>query len=181
MSLFRLARQLFLVNKLYKDVKKINLFNLWPIYALSRYGYTIALLFIVVTVVIDLVFRLVGGADLGTVYLVYTVLVSLIVFIAPLIGINRRLRREKEGELQRLGVQLNSVYTETEAAVRRRKLGKVNPLRIAAGALKDQMDAVQKVATWPWNPGSLRNLLLPVLLPLFIAILQRFVLTWLGF
>jgi len=42
------------------------------------------------------------------------------------------------------------------------------------------MDTVQKVPTWPWNPGSLRNLLLPVLLPLFIAILQRYVVTLLG-
>lgn len=180
-SLFRLFRQLLLVNALYKNVKNINLFNLFPIYALSRYGYTIALLFVLATVVIDLLFRFLGGADLGFIYIVYTLIISLVVFIAPLLGINRRIRREKEEELQRLGVQLESVYSETEAAVRNRKLAKVLPLRAAAGALKEQMDAVQKVAPWPWNPGSLRNLFLPILLPLFIAILQRYVLTFLGF
>ncbi len=181
LSVFRLFRQLFLVNKLYKNVKRINLFNLWPIYALSRYGYTLALLFIVATVIIDIAFRLLGGADLPVGIIIYTLVISLIVFIAPLMGINRRIRREKEQELQRLGTQLNTIYDETEAAVRARKLAKVTPLRSAAGALKEQMDAVQKVATWPWNPGSLRNLFLPILLPLFIAILQRYVLTFLGF
>jgi hypothetical protein len=162
-------------------VKKINLFNLWPIYALSRYGYTLALVFIVVTVFIDIAFRLLGGADLPVGIMIYTLALSLVIFIAPLIGINHRLRREKDQELQRLGIQLNTVYNETEEAVRRRKLAKVMPLRSAAAALKEQMEAVQKVATWPWNPGSVRNLFLPILLPLFIAIMQRYVLTFLGF
>jgi hypothetical protein len=180
-ALFRLFRQLLLVNALYKNVKKINLFNLWPIYALSRYGYTIALLFILATVLIDLVFTLLGVQAIGLSYIVYTMIVSLIVFIAPLMGINTRLRSEKANELQRLGVQLNSIYNETETAVRSRKLAKVPALRAASGALKEQMESVQKVATWPWNPGSLRNLLLPVLLPLFLAILQRYVLSFLGF
>jgi hypothetical protein len=180
-SLFRILRQLALVNALYKSVKNVNLFNLWPIYALSRYGYTIALLFILATVLIDLLFRLLTGTDLGFVYIVYTLIISLVVFLAPLIGINNRLRIEKAHELQRLGDQLDSVYSETEAAVRNRKLSKVPALRNASSALKDQMEAIQKVATWPWNPGSLRNLLLPLLLPLLIAILQRYVLSFLGF
>lgn len=180
-SLARLFRQLFLVNALYKNVKKINLFNLWPIYALSRYGYTIAFFFILATVLIDLVFTLVGAQVLGLIYIVYTLIISLIVFIAPLLGISARLRREKEQDLQRLGVQLNGIYEETETAVRGRKLAQVSALKNAAGALKEQMEAIQKVATVPWNPGSLRNLFLPVLLPLFGAILQRYVLSFLGF
>jgi hypothetical protein len=179
-SLFRLLRQLFLVNALYKNVKKINLFNLWPIYALSRYGYTIAFLFILATVLVDIAFTLVGAQVLGLAYIVYTLIISLVVFIAPLLGISARLRREKEQDLQRLGVQLNGIYQETETVVRGRKLAKVPALKNAASALKEQMEAIQKVATVPWNPGSLRNLLLPVLLPLFIAILQRYVITWLG-
>lgn len=180
-SVFRLIRQLVQVDVLYKNVKSINLFNLWPIYSLSRYGYTLALVFILVTVLVDLVFRAVGGEGIAFAYIVYTVIVSLLVFLAPLFGINNRLRTEKAHELQRLGIQLNSIYNETETAVRSRKLTKVPELRNASSALKDQMETVLKVATWPWNPGSLRNLLLPILLPLFIAILQRYVLSFLGF
>lgn len=180
-AVYRLIRQLFRVNALYKDVKKINLFNLWPIYALSRYGYTLAFAFILVTVMIDLVFTLLGVEAVGLTYIIYTLITSLVIFLAPLVGINARLRREKAQELQRLGDQLNSVYNETEGAVRSRKLATVPALRNAAGAIKEQMEAVQKVATWPWNPGSLRNLLLPVLLPLFLAVVQRYLLSFLGF
>lgn len=181
LGIFRLVRQLSLVNKLYGGLGKVNLFNLWPIYALSRYGYTLALVFVIVVILFDLVFIALGAGDIGLNYILYTFAFSLLIFLVPLFGINARLRREKELELQRLGVQLDSIYTETASAVRSRKLTQVPALRNAAGALKDQMEAVQKVATWPWNPGSLRNLFLPILLPLFIAVLQRYVLSALGF
>ncbi len=180
LSLFRLIRQLFLVNSLYKDVKKVNLFNLWHIYALSRYGYTIALVFILATILMDAIFSLLGAGSIGFGYILYTVGLALIIFIAPLLGINRRLGNEKQRELQRLGTELNLVYGETEEAVSSRKFAKISDLRIAGTAIREQMESVSRVATWPWNPGSLRNLLIPVLLPLFLAILQRYVLSWLG-
>jgi len=180
LAVARLIRQLATVNSLYKDIKRINLFNLWPVYALSRYGYTLAFLFILTTVLFDVVIRLDGGAGLPFGNILYSLVVALIVFLAPVLGINVRLRREKQSDLQRMGSELNAIYQETEAAIRSRKLAKVPALKTASSALREQMDTVQKVPTWPWNPGSLRNLLLPVLLPLFIAILQRYVVTLLG-
>jgi hypothetical protein len=181
MSVFRLIRQLILVNKLYAGVSKVNLFNLWPIYALSRYGYTIALVFVVVTILIDVVFTALGAGGIGLSYIMYTLVLSLIIFLAPLFGINRRLRNEKQKVLARLGSEIDSVYQESEAAVRSRKFSQVANLRAVGAATREQMDSVTKIATWPWNPGSIRNLLLPVLLPLFIAVLQRYLLSALGF
>jgi hypothetical protein len=181
LALYRWGRQLFQVSQLYKQVKKINLFSLGPIYALSRYGYLLALLTAVAATILDLINRFGGGPGLPLENIVYQGIIALAVFLIPLVGINNRLRTEKAQELQRLGDQLNSVYNETEAAVRRRKLAKVGDLRNASAALREQIDSVQKVATWPWNPGSLRNLLLPVLLPLFLAVLQRYLLNFLGF
>ncbi|MEX2143115.1 MAG: hypothetical protein WD740_00850 [Anaerolineales bacterium] len=180
LAVARVIKQLFTVNSLYKEIKRINLFNLWPVYALSRYGYILALAFILITVAIDLVVRLDGGAGLALENIFYTLALSLVVFLAPMLGINARLRREKQTDLQRMGSEINAIYMETEAAIRSRKLARVPALKTAASALREQMDTVQKVATWPWNPGSLRNLLIPVLLPLFIAILQRYLVTFLG-
>jgi hypothetical protein len=181
LAVVRIFRQLVLVNRLYKEIKKVNLFNLWPVYALSRFGYTIAFYFILFTVVFYALINLITGTGFGLSEVIYTALISILVFVAPLFGINARLRRAKEHELQRLGTELNAVYAEAETAVHKRKLDKVGGLRTAAGAMREQIEAVQKVATWPWNPGSMRNLLLPVLLPLFIAVLQRYVLSFLGF
>jgi hypothetical protein len=181
MAIVRIVRQLFVVNQLYKEVTKINLFNLWPVYALSRYGYTLAFYFILATVIIYVVIIPLSGSGFSLGQVIYSVLLSILIFIGPLFGINARLRREKELELQRLGVHINGIYDEIETAVRRRKLNRVNELRTAATAIREQMESIQKVATWPWNPGSVRNLLLPILLPLFVAVLQRYVLSALGF
>lgn len=181
MALVRITRQLFLVNRLYREVKKINLFNLWPVYALSRYGYTLAFYIILSTALIYAVIDLVSGSGFAFGSVIYSAVFALVIFWAPLLGINSRLRQEKERQLQKLGSELSDVYDETETAVRKRKLDRVSALRNAGAAIKEQMESVQKVATWPWNPGSVRNLLLPVLLPLFIAVMQRYVLTFLGF
>lgn len=179
---FRLFRQIFLVNSLYKNVEKINLFNLWPIYALSRYGYTMSMLIILNTVLSDLITRLSGGEELGLVFtIIYPLVLVLIMFLAPLIGMNRRLRQEKEKILQDLGDELNGVYDEITSAVRKRESDKIASLNIVSSAIVNQMNEVQKVAIWPWKPGSLRNLLVTISLPLLVAIMERYVLTWLGF
>jgi hypothetical protein len=180
LGIWRWVKQLFHINTLYREIDQINLFNLWPVYALSRYGYSLAMLTIVSIVLLDGVLRLVGGNDLPFYTIVYTVFLGLLVFIVPLLGINRRLQREKQRDLQRLGIELKSLYDEIEKAISERTLEKVNTLQSAVNSLRTQMEAVQKVATWPWTPGSLRNLLLPILLPLLIAILQRYVLSWLN-
>jgi hypothetical protein len=180
LMMFRLLRQLFLLNFHYKSVKDINLFNLGPIYALTGYGYNLAFFGILLVVAIDIVDLLQGNRfDLAN--NMVSVILVVVLFVSPTLGISRRIRAEKTKDLRDLGTQLNGLYDETSAAVRGRKLDKVPSLNSAAIALERQIEKVQKVATWPWNPGSLRNLLLPIMLPLAVAILQRYVLTALGF
>jgi hypothetical protein len=78
-------------------------------------------------------------------------------------------------------LQIEGIHNKVKLAVNQNKLAKLGELRTAASTLKEQLDFVQKLPTWPWNPGTLRNLLLPITLPLLVAIMQRYVLTWLGF
>jgi hypothetical protein len=180
LAVWRWGRQLIQVNHLYKGVKHINLFALQPIYSLSRYGYSLALLVAVGATILDLINRLSGGTGLPLENILYQGIIALAVFLIPLFGISSRIRAEKAQELHRLGTELNSVYNDLESSVHSRKLARVPALQAASIALKEQMETVQKVATWPWNPGSLRKLLLPVLLPLFLAVLQRYLLIFLG-
>lgn len=186
LAVTRMARQIYRMNRLFAEVKAINLFNLWPIYALSRYGANLGMIFIAAASLIVSLFLL-GSEETSflrplSIFIVFNSLVaSLIIFLAPLAGINRRLRREKENVLHRLGDEMKVLFDETEAAIKAREAGRIGEFRTASSALREQMEAVQKIPTWPWNPGTLRNLFLPILLPLLITILQRYVLTALGF
>ncbi|TAK12794.1 MAG: hypothetical protein EPO32_07570 [Anaerolineae bacterium] len=186
LAVTRMARQIFRINHLFAEVKDVNLFNLWPIYALSRYGANLGMIFIGAASVVASLFLL--GTEpssflrpFATFVIMNSLAAALIIFLTPLVGINRRLRREKENVLHRLGDEMKLLFDETEAAIKAREAGRIGEFRTASSALREQMEAVQKIPTWPWNPGTLRNLFLPILLPLLIAILQRYVLTALGF
>jgi hypothetical protein len=39
---------------------------------------------------------------------------------------------------------------------------------------------VQKTSTWPWQPETIRNLLTPLLIPLVVFLMQRFLSSWFG-
>lgn len=178
--LYRSYRQLRLVKQLYRELPQVSLFNLAPIYALSRYTSWIP---------IFLVFFSVGGGLLvAPEAIVYAIPIyagvavfGLLVFLVPLQEIQQRLRREKVRMVAELNLQIELIHKKVQQAVKQNRLAKLGELRTAASTLKEELDFVQKLATWPWNQGTLRNLLLPIMLPLFIAILQRYVLTLLGY
>jgi hypothetical protein len=177
--MYRSYKQLRSVQRLYRELPQVSLFNLAPIYALSRYTSWIP---------IFLVFLSVGGGLLvapeAIVFAIPTyaaiAIFGLLVFLLPLRDIQQRLRREKARMVTELSLQIEVIHKKVQQAVNQNKLGKLGELRTAASTLKEEMDFVQKLATWPWNPGTLRNLLIPILLPLLLAIAQRYVLTWLG-
>lgn len=179
-SMFRILVQLVKLTELYNEIKDINLFNLKPVYALSRYSYSYAFIGMLTVVLIDSV-SLLQHESIDWANHILSLGLVLVLLVAPTLGIGRRLRAEKDKDLQYLGNQLNSLYDETSLMVKRRKLATIPQLNSAAMALERQIEKVQKIPTWPWNPGSLRNLFIPVLLPLLIAILQRYALTLLGF
>ena len=51
-------------------------------------------------------------------------------------------------------------------------LERVDPLHKAMDALQAESAELGKVATWPWAPGTLRNLMGAVLLPIFLWLIQ---------
>jgi len=65
--------------------------------------------------------------------------------------------------------------------VRSRKFAQVDKLRNSIPALKDQLEIVRRSSTWPWQPETLRNLLTPMLIPVVVYILQRYLGALLGF
>jgi len=50
----------------------------------------------------------------------------------------------------------------------------VGEMRNSIGALKDELEIIQRRPTWPWQPDTLRNLLTPLLIPVVVYLIQRF-------
>ncbi len=181
MLLYRTLRQAFLIPRFFGEID-VDIFNPAPVYALSRYASQAAIILLVINYGLILSsFPEVLLTPLGLFYQVLIFGSSLIYFFAPLASINQRMRSAKGELLAELGGDVKRVVQRVHQGVGKLQFGKVNEMRTTIGALKDELDIVQKIPTWPWQPETLRNLLTPLLVPIFIYVAQRYLGTLFGF
>jgi hypothetical protein len=181
MLLYRTLRQAFLFPRFFREIG-VDIFNPAPVYAMSRYASQAAIILFVINYGLlfsslpDVLFT-----PLGLIYQMLIVGSCLIYFFAPLASINQRMRSAKGELLAELGGDVKRVVQRVHQGVGKLQFGKVNEMRTTIGALKDELEIVQKIPTWPWQPETLRNLLTPLLLPIVIYLTQRYVGTFFGF
>ncbi len=181
MLLYRTLRQAFLIPRFFRAID-VDIFNPAPVYALSRFTSQAAVILFVVNYALllsslpDVLFT-----PLGFVYQILIVGSSLIYFFAPLTSVNQRMREAKGNLLAELGGDVKRVVQRVHQGVDKLQFGKVNEMRTTIGALKDELEIVQKIPTWPWQPETLRNVLTPLLLPILIYLVQRYLGSMFGF
>ena len=181
MLIYRTIRQGVFMPRLFNEIE-VSLFDPSPVYALSRYASQASVALLVIN--FALVYASIPSQLLTPAALFYVVLVlggSLLYFFAPLSSINTRMRKEKERLLAEIGTDLEDIYNLVHSSVRSRKFAQVDKLRNSIPALKDQLEIVRRSSTWPWQPETLRNLLAPMLIPVVVYILQRYLGALLGF
>ncbi len=177
----RTVRQVFIIQRLY-EAAEVDLFNPIPLYALSRYTSQIGLMFVTLTYVFGLfVLPTIFFSPIGIAYQLLSVGIALLVFVAPLMGVNRRMRLAKDHILSELGADIRNVYAELHQAVQTKNYSAIGQLQPGVLSLKNELEMVQKIPTWPWQPETLRNLLTPMLIPVIVFIIQRFLGSALGF
>ncbi len=178
----RMLRQAVLMPRLFTEIK-VNLFDPSPVYALSRYASQVSVALLIINYVLlyaslpdELLFE-----PAAIVFQIIVVSASLAYFFAPLASINQRMRRAKERLLAELGRDLEEVYGRVHAAVQSKKFAHLGELRNSIAALKDELEIIRRIPTWPWQPDTLRNLFTPMLLPVIVYLAQRFFGSALGF
>jgi hypothetical protein len=90
------------------------------------------------------------------------------------------MREEKDRLLAELGKDLDEVYAAAHQAARRKDYARLDKMRNAASILKDGWEIVRKISTWPWEPETMRNLLVPFLIPVIAFLVQRYLGSLLG-
>ena len=101
-----------------------------------------------------------------------SLVIALIVFVWPLWSAHRLLTEAKEKGLSDVALRKEATRTQLHQAVDDGKLERVDPLHKALEALNAESAELAKVATWPWAPGTLRNLVGAVLLPMVLWLIQ---------
>jgi hypothetical protein len=170
---YHIWHQLREIHRLHRDRADVHLGDIRPMYALSRVTSLTAL---------GLVINNYGwflaqpGADLNNAVTIgetiFNFAIALVVFAWPLWGAHRLLAEAKETSLARLSARKESTRAKLHRAVDGDKLERVDPLHKALDALQAEVAELTRVATWPWAPGTLRNLMGAVLLPMALWLIQ---------
>jgi hypothetical protein len=173
--IYHTIHQLRLVNTIYTNYTRINLFQLGPLYALSGLaartaigiGIPTYLWFQVntTTTAKDLALAMFEGAFLG--------LLVIATFIWPLWGAHRLLQQEKQRLKDAAAARVEATIAELHTRVDTRDLRDGDVLKDVLDGLVTEQGVVDKLPTWPWQPEMARGVGAAFLLPLFIWFVQR--------
>ena len=174
MTVFRAVRQAVILRRFLRQVE-VNIFNPAPLYALSRYASqsSLTLLLLNYTLILLSLPAFLFTTD-GYIESAVFIISALTLFFAPFGSIYRRMREEKDRLLAELGKDLDELYASAHQAVRRKDYARLDKMRNAASILKDGWEIVRKIPTWPWEPETVRNLLIPFLIPVIAFLVQRY-------
>jgi hypothetical protein len=180
MTILRAVFQAVRLHRLLKGVE-VNIFNPAPLYALSRYASQSTLTLVLLNYILvfislpDFLLTTNGGFILMLAFAP-----MLMLFFAPLSSVNQRMRAEKERLLAELGDDLNGGVARVLRAVRGENYSEINKIRNSISSLKETWEIVKKISTWPWEAETVRNLLIPFLIPVVAFLVQRFLGSMLG-
>jgi hypothetical protein len=115
----------------------------------------------------------------GTMIYVVFLLLSIAVFILPVIGIKNRIDEEKERALGEVTDLLQVTTERLHGMVRNSEHKGLKRVEKATAALIRERELLKKVSTWPWDPATVRGFASALLLPIFLwtvtRLLERFI------
>lgn len=170
---YHIYHQLATISEIYSDWTRINLWNTRPLYAFSRHTARTAL-----AVIVTPYLWFVTGADLSQTGFSMAVSfmfagLAVMIFILPLRGVHAVLEHEKDNQIAKLAQRLEDLKTRLDRAVTGEDLASVDGIVRAIDSYQGLRTNLEAVATWPWQPGTFRNLLGALMIPLVIWMLQQ--------
>jgi hypothetical protein len=170
---YHTVHQLWMVNIIYTGYTRINLFELGPLYAFSlltaRTALRLSLNVYVLWIAADRAWETPQGAIPGLAFL----LLAATAFIWPLIGVHRLLQNAKEQEQGALAQRMEAAIGELQRRLTAGELAGMDQFRHGMESLVLAQRELDKIPTWPWQPGTVRNLATAILLPIILWLITR--------
>jgi hypothetical protein len=169
---YHTIHQLRLIDRIYTEHTRVDLFRMRPLYAFSRLtALTAASL--TLTLYVDIAVQpgvLYDPAVIGIASIV--VLLAVATFAWPLLGVHRLLVGEKERLLDQNSELLEAQVVELHQRLTSGSLEGVEKLNLAIASLEIEQNTLNSIPTWPWQPEVVRLLITALLFPLGLWITQ---------
>lgn len=173
--IYHTIRQLRLVSTINGNHIRINLYHLGPLRAFSRVTASTA-----VGLVVGVYGWMVINPDLLRDPVVFgfvgfITILAIVVFVLPLLGVHRRMEREKAEMLHALDLDFEAVFAEFNQAFREDDYPVIERLNGTIASLEIQQNRIRAIPTWPWKPETAQFVFAAIAIPSVLAILQFFV------
>jgi hypothetical protein len=180
--IYHIYRQLRIVNHIYSTRTRVDLFDPGPIYALSgltaRSAITLNLVMYVWLATQPAETRF---SPVNLLALIAWAVVTLGVFIGPLLGIHQRLQEEKDRLLAEVGQRVKALVAEAHRRVDTGEPGDTGALHNLMETLLSEQALLARIPTWPWRAETVQLVLTAVLLPVVLWLIQRLLDSIIGF
>jgi len=183
--IFQTMRQLRIISSLQTSISGIDLLNLRPALAFSKFTSKtgMLLIFFVVFAVIQAIV-LGSSVEDATEYSAWLALNlsmlagSLAIFVLPLASLRYKLLEEKKRYLEELNKLIKSIYAQIRERLSHNKLEETSELKTALEILLVEREDIRSVSTLPWETSTFRSFastfLFPIILWAATRILERF-------
>jgi len=177
----RSVRQLRLVRRLHARATNVNLLKLEPAHAFSALTSRTGIGIIFVQIFSLPLDPHPFDTPLDIFLAVLTSLLSIAVFVLPIIGIRHHLEEEKQRFLNETNDLLLATSDRLHNLVRGDDYQEVEGTKDAMDALIRERDLIGKISTWPWDLNTLRGFASALLLPLVLWLATRLLDKFLSF
>ena len=171
--------QLRTVNVIYTQHTRINLFQLRPLYALMRLSWITAIgfgIYAIIGVAVTPTNAIGTAAVMQAIGVLPAPIAPFFIFLMPLWGIHRLLAAEKGRLLDNNQAAVEYIMNEVHQRVRVQSQDDIDNLQKLLNALETEARLLKGIPTWPWPAETLSSVIATLLFPLFIWLLQQFLL-----
>jgi hypothetical protein len=169
-EVYHTIHQLRIVQDIYNHCKIINLYALRPLYALSalstRSAFSIIFISYLWYVLAPMLF------EISVAVFVFFTCYAFLVFMLPMRGIHRLLVAEKDRKLGENGEWQRSTALEVHRRLEKSDYGDMDALNKAMASLELEHTALERISTWPWQPGTIRTVIAALLFPVVVWLMQ---------
>ncbi|MCP4541049.1 MAG: hypothetical protein GY832_28265 [Chloroflexi bacterium] len=178
---YHTVHQLRLINRIYTEHTRINLFRMMPLYAFASLTAFTAGSLTVIPYAFFYVNRISFMNDSGALVTVLVIqFLAIVAFVWPQLGIHRLQDAEHARLLDEINRRYETITTELHRRVDAGELQNIGDLNTAMSSLEMERQTLARISTWPWQPETVRWLVTALVLPLGLWLVQYFLQRVLG-
>jgi hypothetical protein len=164
--------QLRLISDIYDKHAQINLYNLGPLYAFSGITARTAIALVLMNVIWNLTAPFLSEVGISFATGLFFVTFGFSTFVVPLLGIHNRLVQQKERLLAENNHRIKATADDLYQQVDSRDFQRTTALKDSLTALDIHAKTLERIPTWPWEPGTARTVITAILFPIVVFLLQ---------